>query len=74
MEYTFSLPRIIKDRGLTQSHVAELTGMSKNGVSNLCRAGLVQIRVDTISKLCAGLGVTPADLFVPIAADWERAK
>jgi DNA-binding Xre family transcriptional regulator len=58
----FNLDAILESRGLSQRQAADMTGISKNGISVL--AGQPQqIQMTTLAKLCKGLGVTPADLF-----------
>lgn len=68
--YQFQLNEIAKARGLNSNRVALLIGMSRQAVTLLMRPDVQQVRVDTVSKICAGLGVTPADLFIP--AEIER--
>lgn len=62
----FRLGDILRERNLTQRKAAELTGLSENAISKLAGVGLRQIRIDTITALCNGLSLTPADLFKEI--------
>ena len=56
------LHEILLRQGLTQRGAARKTGVSENGIGVLCRSPRL-IRIETLTKLCAGLGVTPNDLF-----------
>lgn len=59
----FNLDAILAVRNLTQRQAAELTGISKNGISVL--AGQPeQIQMTTLAKLCQGLEITPDQLFL----------
>lgn len=70
----FRLSEILAERKISQREAARLTGISKNGISVLAGEPK-QIMLPTITKLCAGLGVTPADLFsmAPAPANGRRA-
>jgi len=58
----FMLSEIMHERKLSLRAAAKLTGISRNGLAVLC-GDPTQIRMDTIVKLCIGLGIAPADLF-----------
>jgi DNA-binding Xre family transcriptional regulator len=47
---------------MTQTDLANKTGLSKNAVSQLCR-NPSRIGLDTIDLLCGALDLTPAELF-----------
>jgi DNA-binding Xre family transcriptional regulator len=57
------LDQVLKDRGISQAQAAKQTGISKNGISILCGEPRL-IRMDTLTLLCLGLGVQPAELIV----------
>jgi DNA-binding Xre family transcriptional regulator len=67
----FRLSEILAERKISQREAARLTGISKNGISVLA-GDPDQIKLPTIAKLCAGLGVTPADLFSVAPAPVSR--
>ena len=47
-----------KERGLTQSEVAETAGISERTYADIER-GSVNMRIETFLKICAALNVTP---------------
>jgi putative transcriptional regulator len=59
----FRLAEILQEREISQREAARITGISKNGISVLCGEP-VQIRLETLSKLCSTLNVTISDLLV----------
>lgn len=63
--YKFALYDIAKARGLNGNRVALMVGMSRQAITMLMRPDVQQVRVDTVAKICAGLDLKPADLFVP---------
>lgn len=52
---------IRKKRGLTQSEVAEAAGLSDRTYAEIER-GSVNMRVDTMLRICHALGITPDDI------------
>lgn len=63
--------RALRSRaGLTQVQVAALSGLSQGQISRLERDLGTSIRPDTITRLAAVLGVSPAQLF-PNATPWR---
>jgi DNA-binding Xre family transcriptional regulator len=63
MEYKFTLPEIVKARGLSASKLAQLVGISRPAAYSLMRPGTAQIKLETLNKICQGLHLTPAELF-----------
>lgn len=59
----FKLGEIMRDRGLKNKDVVELTGISRNTITTLSANATARIDFVTIDKLCKGLNVTPSDLF-----------
>lgn len=53
---------IMKERGLQNKDVVELTGVSRNTITSLAANATKRIDYDTLGALCYGLGVTPGDL------------
>jgi len=72
--YKFALRDIAQNKGLNSNQVAGKVHMSRQAVSMLMRPDVQQVRVETISKLCAGLDVTPAELYVPAAPDAQGTQ
>lgn len=58
----FKLREIMTDRGLTQVQVADSTGLTRQALVNLMRDPRA-VQLETLAKLCSGLGVQPCDLF-----------
>ena len=58
----FKLRKILKSRKITQSELAERTGISRNAINGL--AGDVrQIRLDSIYRISEALEIEPGELF-----------
>ena len=51
-----------KKKGLTQAEVAELSGLSDRTYADIER-GYVNMRTETILKICNALKITPNDIF-----------
>ncbi|MNC20258.1 hypothetical protein D3C75_682030 [compost metagenome] len=56
------LGEIMKDRGLTNKDVVDLTGVSRNTITSLAANATKRIDYDTLGALCYGLNVTPGDI------------
>lgn len=54
---------IRKSKGLTQSEVAERSGLSDRAYSDIER-GTANMRVETLLGICSALNVTPNDILV----------
>lgn len=52
---------IRKKRGLTQAETAEIAGLSDRTYAEIER-GTVNMRVDTMLRICSALGITPDDI------------
>ncbi|WP_440961248.1 helix-turn-helix domain-containing protein [Paenibacillus nitricinens] len=53
---------VMKERGLTNKQVVELTGISRNTITSLAANATNQINYDTLTRLCVGLDLTPGDI------------
>lgn len=53
---------IMKERGLQNKDVVELTGVSRNTITSLKGNATKRIDYETLGALCKGLNVTPGDL------------
>ena len=58
-----NLYAIRKKKGLTQAEVAELAELSDRTYADIER-GNVNMRIETVLKLCAALNVSPNSIFV----------
>ncbi|SCW27259.1 putative transcriptional regulator [Paenibacillus tianmuensis] len=67
MSVRCKLGDIMKQRGLSNKEVVELTGVSRNTITSLAANATKRIDYDTLEGLCRGLGITPGDLieYVP---------
>lgn len=62
MPIKLNLRKLLRDRDLTQTRFAELSGLSKNSVSTLVNQP-GQIRIETIERICNTLNIDPQELF-----------
>ncbi|PYE47161.1 helix-turn-helix transcriptional regulator [Paenibacillus barcinonensis] len=60
---------IMKERGLQNKDVVELTGVSRNTITSLAGNATKRIDYDTLGALCRGLKVTPGELLEYIPAN-----
>lgn len=62
------LYKVRKKRGLTQAEVAEKAGLSDRTYADIER-GTVNMRVETVIRICQALQITPNDLFCEQKSD-----
>ncbi|WP_338709102.1 helix-turn-helix transcriptional regulator [Paenibacillus amylolyticus] len=62
MTIRFSLDKIMKERGLEQKDVVQITGINRNTVKALALNANARIDFPTLNTLCEKLGVSPGDL------------
>ncbi|MBY3623614.1 helix-turn-helix transcriptional regulator [Acinetobacter sp. CUI P1] len=72
MEIRCRLGDIMKERGLTNKEVVELTGVSRNTITSLAGNATKRIDYDTLAGLCKGLQVTPGDLLEYVEDDQNK--
>lgn len=58
-----NVKKVLDSRGKTQYWLAKQTGISPNNIGKICSGETVNIRLETINKLCEALNCTPGDLF-----------
>jgi DNA-binding Xre family transcriptional regulator len=68
MENTMSptrlrLAEILRERNLTQTKLAEMTGISENAISKLIGSPK-QIRLETVGIICRALNISVGELIV----------
>jgi len=56
------LEELLDERGLTMYKLAMLCDISYNALKNTQQRGS-QLKVDTIERICQGLGITMAEFF-----------
>lgn len=54
---------IMKERGLSNKEVVELTGVSRNTITSLASSATKRIDYDTLDAICKGLKITPTEFF-----------
>lgn len=74
MAIRFTLGRLMKERGLEQKDIVELTGISRNAVKALALDANNRIDFPTLDKLCRKLKVKPGDLIEYIEDEEDRAE
>ncbi|WP_081387392.1 helix-turn-helix domain-containing protein [Paenibacillus odorifer] len=53
---------IMKERGLSNKDIVDLTGVSRNTITSLAANATKRIDYDTLGALCQGLRVLPGDI------------
>lgn len=61
--YKLNVKNILDSKGKTQYWLAKETGISANNINKIYNSETVNIRLDTINKLCSALECQPGDLF-----------
>ena len=61
--YKLTGKNLLDTTGKSQYWLAKQTGISANNISKIYNGETVNIRLDTINKLCNVLNCTPGDLF-----------
>lgn len=54
---------IMKERGLANKDVVEMTGVSRNTITSLASSATKMISYDVLDAICTGLNIEPADFF-----------
>lgn len=62
-----------KKAGLTQAEIAELAGLSDRAYADIER-GSVNMRSETLLKICNTLHITPNDIFTENSADFTKIQ
>lgn len=62
--YKLNVKNLLDAKGKTQYWLAKQTGISANNVSKIYNGETINIRLDTINKLCEALECTPCELFI----------
>ena len=63
------LDRIMRERGLTQKELHEISGVDTEVIRKLCSGRWKGVYRSVIGKLCAALGIKVADFFEDVPAD-----
>jgi DNA-binding Xre family transcriptional regulator len=70
--YFFALGDILKEKNLNQVEARKKYGFARQGAGYISRTGFVrlcnrpkQIKMETLSLICAAMNLTPAELFRP---------
>lgn len=62
--YKLNVKKLLDSTGNSQYWLAKQTGISANNISKIYNGETVNIRLDTINKLCSALNCEPGDLFI----------
>ena len=62
--YKLNVKNLWDATGKTQYWLSKQTGISANNISKIYNGETVNIRLDTINKLCVALNCKPGDLFI----------
>ncbi|RHA50480.1 helix-turn-helix domain-containing protein [Lachnospira eligens] len=62
--YKLNVKNLLDAKGKTQYWLSKQTGISANNVSKIYNGETINIRLDTINKLCEALECTPCELFI----------
>lgn len=62
--YKLNVKNLLDAKGKTQYWLAKQTGISANNVNKIYNGETINIRLDTINKLCEALECTPCELFI----------
>lgn len=62
--YKLNVKNLLDATGKTQYWLSKQTGISANNISKIYNGETVNIRLDTINKLCVALNCKPGDLFI----------
>lgn len=62
--YKLNVKNLLDAKGKTQYWLSKQTGISANNVNKIYNGETVNIRLDTINKLCEALECTPCELFI----------
>lgn len=62
--YKLNVKNLLDSKDKTQYWLSKQTGISPNNISKIYNGETVNIRLDTINKLCSALECQPGDLFI----------
>lgn len=74
--YRLNIRKLLDEKGKSQYWLSKQTGISQNNISKIYNGETVNIRLDTINKLCNALECDPGDLFTanPIIFEKDDTK
>ena len=61
--YKLKVNKLLDQMNKTQYWLAKQTGISPNNINKIYNGETINIRLETINKLCTALNCTPGDLF-----------
>lgn len=64
MPTAFRLSEILEKRGMTQSELARLSGVSHVTINRMCGNKTEGVTLSTLDRIAAALGVEPGELIV----------
>lgn len=61
---TLRINEILQEKGKTPYWLSKQTGISPNNIGKICNGETINIRLDTIEKICKVLECTPNDIIL----------
>ncbi|MGG1673222.1 helix-turn-helix domain-containing protein [Paenibacillus sp. NRS-1783] len=64
LKFRIKLKEVLKDRGITQKKLEELSGVPQSKISNLCNNKFQELNINNIEKIAHALhikDITPVD-------------
>ena len=62
MPITFKLKVLLAVRGMTQRHLAEITGIRPPTISAICNGTIKELPTGVIERICSALSCQPGDI------------
>lgn len=59
---TLKVKKILDEQGKTAYWLSKQTGISPNNIGKICNGETINVRFDTLEKICKVLNCTPNDL------------
>ena len=70
--YRLNIRKLLDEKGKSQYWLSKQTGISQNNIGKIYNGETVNIRLDTINKLCDALECDPVDLFTTSPIIFEK--
>lgn len=70
--YRLNIRKLLDEKGKSQYWLSKQTGISQNNIGKIYNGETVNIRLDTINKLCDALECDPGDLFTTSPIIFEK--
>lgn len=67
----FHLKQRMKERGLTQQQLAEMSGVRQATISQLCRGNVEKLHIPTLEKIASAMNITDITLLLSFLPESE---